>query len=64
MFIGGLTASGLVRVDLDDGDIVKGDERIVLNRRIRDVLTAKDGSLLVLTDEEDGALLRLIPAGD
>ena len=64
VFIGGLTASGLVRVDLDDGDIVKGDERIVLNRRVRDVLTARDGSLLVLTDEEDGALLRLAPAGD
>jgi glucose/arabinose dehydrogenase len=40
---------------------VAAEERIDMQRRIRDVLQARDGALLVITDEKDGALLRVAP---
>ena len=45
-----------------DGDKVVGEERLLTDAgRIRDVAVAPDGAILVLTDAEDGALLRLTP---
>jgi glucose/arabinose dehydrogenase len=61
MLIGGLSARAVVRVRLRDG-AVQGEERIGLGARIRDVAQGPDGSILVLTDAEDGRLLRLTPA--
>ena len=46
-----------------DGNTLKNEERIDMKRRIRDVIQARDGALLVITDEKDGALLRLTPEG-
>lgn len=48
----------------DDGSIAK-EERILQGDygRIRDVKVAPDGSVLLVTDEEDGQLLRLTRAG-
>ncbi|MGC4409522.1 PQQ-dependent sugar dehydrogenase [Rhizobium rosettiformans] len=48
----------------DDGSIGK-EERILQGDygRIRDVKVAPDGSILLVTDEEDGQLLRLTRAG-
>jgi glucose/arabinose dehydrogenase len=60
LIIGGLSSTGLVRLSFA-GDQVKGEDRIDLQRRIRDVLQARDGSLLVLTDDRNGELLRLTP---
>ncbi len=57
-FIGGLTASGLVRVRID-GEQAEEVERIPLAARVRDVEQAPDGSIYVLTDEKDGKILRL-----
>jgi glucose/arabinose dehydrogenase len=33
-----------------------------MGRRIRDVVQANDGALIVVTDHKDGELLRLTPA--
>jgi glucose/arabinose dehydrogenase len=60
IFIGGLVSEGLVRVELD-GENVVNEERIPLGARVRDVEQGPDGFLYVLTDEEDGDLLRLMP---
>jgi aldose sugar dehydrogenase len=60
-FIGGLSSESLIRLTLE-GNVVKSEERIGLHRRIRDVLEARDGSVLLLTDAKDGELLRLTPA--
>ena len=60
-FIGGLSSKALVRVELD-GDKFKADERIDMKRRIRDVIEAPDGAILVLSDGANGELLRLTPA--
>lgn len=35
-----------------------------LRQRIRDVKQGPDGKLYVLTDEDDGAVLRIEPVGD
>ena len=34
-----------------------------MKRRIRDVMQAEDGAILAITDEKNGALLRLSPGG-
>ena len=52
-----------MRLDAD-GDRVAGEERMLTDRgRMRDVVEAPDGAILVLTDEDDGKLLRLTPQG-
>lgn len=61
--IGGLSSKSLIRLSLD-GRTIKNEERIDMQRRIRDVTEAPDGSLYVLTDDKKGELLRLTPASD
>jgi glucose/arabinose dehydrogenase len=41
---------------------VSAEERIDMQRRIRDVIQARDGALLVITDDKNGELLRVTPA--
>lgn len=62
LLIGSLTPGALVRLEMD-GETVSGEERLLTDRgRIRDVVQDSDGSLLVLTDEDNGEVLRLTPA--
>jgi glucose/arabinose dehydrogenase len=58
LLIGGLSSEALVRLTLD-GERVTGEERILMGARIRDVAEAPDGSVYLLTDEDDGKILRL-----
>lgn len=58
MMIGGLTSTGIVRVEVKGQD-ARETERIPLGARIRDVEQAPDGSLYVLTDEDNGKILHL-----
>ena len=62
LFIGGLVAQALVRLELD-GDRVTKEERLLqdLHQRIRDVRAGPDGALWLLTDSSNGRLLRLTP---
>ena len=65
MLIGGLTARALVRVELsEDGDEVADEEWMLedLDRRIRDVIVAEDGAIWILTEHEDGEVIRLTNA--
>ncbi|MFX7674893.1 PQQ-dependent sugar dehydrogenase, partial [Acinetobacter baumannii] len=59
---GALAGRALIRLQLD-GDRIVGEERLLreLGARIRDVRVGPDGSVYVLTDEENGQLLRLTP---
>ena len=61
LVLGGLSSKALIRLTLQ-GDKVTGEERIDMQRRIRDVIQARDGALLVITDEAKAELLRLTPA--
>ena len=62
LFIGSLKFELLVRLVLE-GDKVTHEQRLLKNEigRIRDVETAADGYLYLLTDEDDGKLVRLEP---
>jgi aldose sugar dehydrogenase len=61
--IGGLSSRSLVRLVVK-GDRVVGEERLLTDRhaRIRDVEQGPEGALYLLTDETDGALLKVVPA--
>jgi len=60
LFIGALATQELIRLQLD-GDKVVHEERLLgeLKARIRDVRVGPDGYLYVLTDDKDGALLKV-----
>jgi aldose sugar dehydrogenase len=61
LLVSSLTPGALVRLELD-GDTVTGEERLLTDQgRVRDVEVAPDGSILVITDRDDGALLQLVP---
>lgn len=60
--IGGLTHKEVVRL-VFDGTSVKEEDRLPMTARIRDVDTAPDGSIYVLTDQDDGNVWRISPLG-
>lgn len=62
LLVGGLVAEAIVRLD-QDGQEVAEVERLDLGARIRDVVVGPEGAVYALTDEDDGAVLRLTPAG-
>ncbi|GIX34244.1 MAG: hypothetical protein KatS3mg126_0023 [Lysobacteraceae bacterium] len=61
LFIGALAQRALIRLSLDDASRVVAEERLLEAQgwRIRDVRCGPDGAVWVLTDEDDGRLLRL-----
>lgn len=59
LLTGGLSSQSLMRLVLDDDRVVH-QERIELGVRIRDVLVDRDGAVLLLTDEPDGRILRVV----
>ena len=61
LFVGGLASKHLARLALD-GDRVVAEERLLADRaRIRDVRVGPDGLIYVVTDEDDGQILALVP---
>jgi glucose/arabinose dehydrogenase len=59
--VGGLATKALIRLTVKGTTVVK-EERIDMQRRIRDVVQAADGAVLLITDDKAGELLRLTPA--
>jgi glucose/arabinose dehydrogenase len=62
LFVGGHGSESLVRLTLE-GENVIGEERLLVNlhERLRDVRQGPDGALYLLTDNENGRLLKLTP---
>jgi glucose/arabinose dehydrogenase len=62
LFVGGLVATALVRLELD-GEKVVDEERLLtdLGYRIRDVAEGPEGDILVITDEDNGRIIRISP---
>jgi glucose/arabinose dehydrogenase len=58
LLISSLSSQAIVRLSLD-GETVTDEERIPMGRRIRDVAQGPDGAVYALTDENNGAVLRL-----
>lgn len=65
LLIASLAERSLRRVRLS-GDRVEGEEILALgmDKRLRDVQVGPDGAVYLLTDEPDGAVLRVTPAAD
>ena len=59
-FVGSLGTSSLVRLTIDNGRVT-GEERYLIGSRVRDVQQGPDGLLYLVTDADDGQLLRLVP---
>lgn len=63
LFVAHLNPPGLVRLSMD-GDRIVGEERLLSRQvRLRQVLIGADGLVYLLTDEGNGRVLRLEPAG-
>jgi glucose/arabinose dehydrogenase len=63
LFVGALKFQLLARLEVDGNRVVR-EERLLkgMGQRIRDVRQGPDGYLYLLTDEDDGRVLRLEPA--
>lgn len=64
LIAGGLSGNLLVRLDME-GDSVVDEEQLFQGQlgRIRDVRVGADGALYLLTDDANGRLIRVAPAG-
>jgi len=62
LFVGALKFQLLVRLELD-GNKIANEERLLERQlgRIRDVRNGPDGLLYLLTDADEGAIVRLVP---
>ncbi|HEX6038990.1 PQQ-dependent sugar dehydrogenase [Longimicrobium sp.] len=62
LFIGGLASMRLVRLQIENGRVT-GEEHLLTdrNQRIRDVRQGPDGALYLVTDDQNGELLRIAP---
>lgn len=61
LFSGGLVSQDVRRITLDKAGNVLSQETIAIGQRVRDVQQGPDGLLYILTDEQDGQLIRLEP---
>lgn len=63
IFVGALAGTHLRRLEIKDDKIIAQETLLEdMQERIRDVRTGPDGYLYVLTDSDDGHLLRISPA--
>ena len=60
LFMGALSGHGLIRMAVD-GDTLHKSDRWDFGQRIREVEVRDDGSIWLLTDGEDGKLVKLVP---
>jgi len=65
LFVGSLKFGQLVRLELAEDNSIISEERLLNSEfgRIRDVVQGPDGYIYLLTDNRNGNLLRISPAG-
>jgi len=63
LLLAGMPEEALIVLTLN-GDKVADEKRYDMGERIRDVIEAPDGSVLLLSDGDDAELLRLTPRGE
>jgi glucose/arabinose dehydrogenase len=64
LFVGSMKDKMLVRLKMN-GDRVVGEEHLLTDRaqRVRDVRQGPDGALYLVTDQQNGELWKIAPAG-
>jgi aldose sugar dehydrogenase len=64
VFVGAMAPGALVRLEMANGRVTK-EERYLgdLNRRFRDLQQGPDGLIYAVTDEDNGQLIKVVPAG-
>ena len=60
LFSGALKFKQVRRIHIEEG-AAAGEQKLSIGKRVRDVRQGPDGGLYLLTDEADGALLRIVP---
>jgi aldose sugar dehydrogenase len=60
VFVGSLQPRALVRLTIDNGRVTR-EERYLGGLRVRDVQQGPDGFLYLVTDEDNGSLIRISP---
>jgi glucose/arabinose dehydrogenase len=61
LFVGSLKFAYLDRIELADGKVVRETKLLQGVGRVRDVRQGPDGLLYIVTDEDDGKLVRVLP---
>ncbi len=64
LFAGGLVSRDVRYIDLDATGNVQGQQSIDIGQRVREVKVGPDGWLYILTDEDNGQLIRLEPSAN
>ncbi len=59
VFVGSLTPGCLVRLQMQNGRVAREERYLDLGERIRDVAQGPDGLIYVITDDEEGRILRI-----
>jgi len=62
LFVGGLVSKDVRQIVVDQAGKVQTERKIEIGQRVRDVRQGPDGLLYILTDEDNGRLIRLEPA--
>jgi glucose/arabinose dehydrogenase len=63
LFVGGLRGRKVVRLVVDaEAERVLAEEWLEIGQRVRDVTTGPDGAIYLVTDHDDGQVLRIVPA--
>ena len=64
LFAGGLVSQDVRQIEVAEDGSFTSERSIPIGARVREISQGPDGYLYVLTDEPNGRLLRLQPAGD
>lgn len=64
LFAGGLVSRDVRHIDLDEKGNVVSEKSIDIGQRVRDIREGADGKLYVITDEQNGQLIRLEATGN
>jgi len=63
LFVGGLRTARVSRLVMEEGR-VSAEEWLDIGHRVRDVVQGPDGCIYLVTDEADGRVMRIVPAGE
>ena len=62
IFSGGLASNEIRHIEVDENGNAVAEQTIMMDDRVRDVRQGPDGYIYVLTDDDEGRLVRLSPA--